>query len=1008
MGKFIDFCLQKKLIMYMLTLFILLAGSVSIASFNREALPKMNFPQILISVSGAALPPEEMEDKVTNPIEKELETIENIKSYTSNTSTGSTKITVIALGGKGEQVKQDVQNAVNRLRSTFPSGVKDVVVEQEGNRDSEYLMAVAVSGKDISVLYNLSKTAIKDRLEAVEGVKKVEIDEANIANKIQITFDPIKLDAYHITLKEAIAALQQANIKQAVGTLKNPGFTTVVEVDNSFKTIQQMNTVLIPTPSGNVPLSSIAVIEDVRAKKKDAVYRYNGNEYIQLNVMRTSNSDVIRTVERVKQVINELNKEANGQYTVVIQQEVASFVQNSITNLSRDVSIGAILAVVILFFFLKNWRVTLVISTTLPLSIMLTFISLKVAGYNIDLVTLISLSLAMGLIVDAAIVVLESIYHFREKGMPLRDAIKLGVNEVITPVLTSQLTIVVVFLPLILANLGGEEMKAIMGTIAFTVTAAIIASTISALIFVPVFSNSFLQNDKHIGAEGGKEPSRIVRWFTNMLLIALRRRWLTVLLAISLFAGAILLAPFVKMDSLFNQNIDENYAAGMLKMPKGSTLEKTLPKAIEAEEKLRTVPEIQNLYVNAYDDNVRFDIMLKGKQEKKRPKEEILLDINQKLTAIAGVERVQVGFGNDQNKTPIQLEIKGRDTDVITKISKQLEQLLVTIPGVKNPRNDTNEGTEKVILLPKQDVLEQFGLTQQMVMNQISSVMNEQTITKVVIEDLDVDVIARYPESLLTHPEQLRTIMITTPKGVQVPLSTLVDWKYGKSLTTITHKDGDRVATISAELIGSDIGTAGKEVMKKIKELSVPNGYTVEAVGDIKQQEENLSTGLIVFLVVIALIYLIMVAQFNRLSHPFIIMITIPMAIVGIVVGMVSTQRSLNELGIVGAIMLIGIVVSNAILLIDRINLLRTRDKLDLQAAILEAVRNRVRPIIMTKLTAILGMLPLALAYGEGSGMEAPLATVVIFGLLFHTIITLLLVPVLYSLFESFRVRSIK
>jgi HAE1 family hydrophobic/amphiphilic exporter-1 len=288
-----------------------------------------------------------------------------------------------------------------------------------------------------------------------------------------------------------------------------------------------------------------------------------------------------------------------------------------------------------------------------------------------------------------------------------------------------------------------------------------------------------------------------------------------------------------------------------------------------------------------------------------------------------------------------------------------------------------------------------------MLLAQVSGLIGEQTVAEMTLDGVEFDVTAKYPDDWMKHPEQLLHTMISTRTGAQVPLMDLVDWRYSKTPNLLKHEDGERVITVSAEMVGTDLGTVGRAINGKMATLAIPAGYEVLPAGDLKQQSQNLISGMLVFLGAMAIIYIIMVAQFGRLSHPIIIILTLPMAFVGVVVGLVVTQRVFTMMAIIGVTMLIGIVVSNAILLIDRMNTLRSRGYA-LEAAILEGVKDRVRPVIMTKLTAILGMLPMALAFADGSDFHAPLATVVIFGLVFHTIITLILVPVMYSLFESF------
>lgn len=998
MEKLIHFFLKRKLIVYLFTFLLILGGIGALLSFTVSFVPKTNLPYISVSLSGGSLPPEEMETKITKKIEKELKSVNEIIDYTSTSSTGSVRISIKAKQGAGTEAKQKVESIVNRLRNDFPKEVTNVLVEQE-NYGDEQLSELAVVGASPQVMLNLAETSIKDRLETADGVKSVEVVKGGFKNEIAIKLDPQRLMAYGITPQNVMDQLRQANWKQAIGTLENNGYHTVIEIDHSVATIPQIEQLAVQTPHGTVELKQLASVEDLRGKAVDSLELYHGQPYVHIIVNRSTESDLITTQKNVEAVIAELNKEANGSYKIITLFEVASFVETSIHNLSREVMIGGLLAIVILYLFMRNLRVTLVIATTLPLSALMTFIAMKLFGYNIDAVSLISLSLSVGLIVDAAIVVLESIYHFREKGEELTRAIVLGTKEVLTPVLSSQLTMVVVFLPLVLADFG-EEYRPIFTTIAFTVTAAITASTIAAIFFVPILAESFLGKDKNVGGKKNEKSAsaRLLRLFQRFLGAALRHRIKTLVIALALFVGCFFLTPFIKQGSFMDVN--ENFIFASLVLPKGTSIEAARTTALEAEQTVLKMSDVRDVFVDVNKKNVTLVLSLKGKTERVHSKDELSLDLNNRLKAIKDVDRIETNFGGSGGAAAVQLQVVGKELEPAAKVTADVEHMLTTIPGVVNTRNDFSEGYEKLTLVPKEDMMERMQVDERDLLSQLSGFIGEQTITTISMDGIDIDVNASYPEDWMKHPDQLKQVMITTQAGAQVPLFDLVDWRYAKSPASLNHVKGDRVITVSAEMVGTDLGSVGRALAEKLPTLAVPAGYKVELAGDLKQQSQNMSSGLLVFAGAIALIYVIMVGQFGRMSHPFIIMLTLPMAFIGVVVGLVLTQRVFSLMAIVGVTMLIGIVVSNAILLIDRINTLRERG-MELQEAILAGVKDRVRPVLMTKLTAILGMLPMALAFSEGSDFHAPLATVVIFGLVFHTIITLILVPVLYSLFEG-------
>lgn len=1005
MENMIRLLLKRRLIIYLSTLLIVIAGLGSLYSFNIELLPKTNLPQISVKISGTALPPEEMEEKVTNKIEQELRTVAGITDFTSRTGTGFTQIMITAEGSQGEKVKQEIQTIVNRLRNGFPQGIDQVDITQL-NLGDEQLIDFALVGADPQALLHIAHTTIRNKIKAVPGVKAVEVMERSIANEISITLDPDRIAVYGMTISGVMDQLKMMNWKQAVGTIENTGFDTVVMVDGSIKNVHQLSSMLISTPRGAVPLHTLATIEDQRGKVSDSVGMTNGQVLVQISVTRGAGTDLIETQRQVEQAVKEVVDASNGQYEAKVMFEGGSFIKNAVGNLSRDVLIGGLLAVLILLVFLRNLQVTLVIATTLPLSAFMTFIAMKTAGYHIDLVTLVSLSLCVGLVVDAAIVMLESIYQFREKGESLHNAIVKGSKEVFTPILTSQLTLIVVFLPLLFADFE-EWLKPILHTIAFTVTSTIVASTIAAYFFVPVFAQRFLKHDKnsaHLIGAGGKQLV-VVGWFYRLLQLAIRNRVKTVLLAVLIFVGVMMLAPFIKMGE--NLNPYENLMQAEIRMPSGFTVEMTKQAGLEAERSLRQIADVKDVFFFASEEMAQFYISLVGKKQRQHSKEELTKEINERLSHVTYVERVSTVFGGSGEEAPIQINIIGEDMETSRSIAGDIEKLLATVPGVVNIRNDFDQGKEKLTLIPDQEEMLRLGVDQQSLLSQLSMILGKQVVTKMTMNGMEVDVVAKLPEAWMKHPDQLRAIMITTATGEQVRLSELGEIQYGKSPVVLKHEKGDRLLTVSAELLGTDLGSSGRAIKEKLSTLPAVPGHKVEIAGKLKEQTANMTQGLFVFLAVVAIIYVILVAQFGRLSHPFIILLTIPMALVGVVIGFLLTRRTLGEMAMIGVIMLVGIVVSNAILLIDRINLLRSRGY-QLNEAILQGTKDRVRPVLMTKLTAILGMLPLALGLSEGSDLQTPLATAVIGGLISHTMVTLVLVPVLYSLFESRRERRMQ
>ncbi|WP_232696415.1 efflux RND transporter permease subunit [Brevibacillus daliensis] len=995
MGKLLEFFFKRKLIVYLLTAMIIIGGVASLMQLQVYLVPKSNLPWIMANISGGSLPPEEMEKKVTNKIEQELEGLDIIDSFTSSTSSGSTSITVIAKEGKGEEAKQKVESIVNQKRSEFPKAVENVLIYQ-ANLGDDLLMELALTGSDPEGLYQLAKNSIKPRLEKMKGVKEVTVSESSFQDKIVIQFDKKSLQAYELSPNQLLVQLQNRNTTQSIGTMKNAGTKTVIEIDQSLKHVAEYDNMLIQTPKGVVPLSQLATIQDRRGlASTENVSITKGETFIGISIKRSPTSEIIPTQQLVEEEINKINTEAGGLYKIHTAFESASFIEHSITNLSREVIIGGSLAILVLYVFLRNWRVTTVIATTLPLSILLTFIALLLFGYNLDMVTLIGLSLSVGLIVDAAIVVLESIYHQKENGKELREAIIQGTKEVLAPVLASQLTMVIVFLPMLIANFD-EVITPIFSAIAFIVTAAILSSTLVAFFFVPIFAESMLKRDKGIPVSVEAKRGVLIRTFDRLLSFCMRRRLLTLICSFLLFVSVFILGPFVKTN--LSIDVTENFIFGEIILPEGTSIEEAKKVVADTEKRLGTFKEITNVYVSGDLQQLQLQVSIVPQAERELDKEQMSIKIQEQVQQIKGIERFSYGNRSSGGVTKVSVDIRGEDLEIAKQLSTQVASFLTNVEGISNVRDDFSIGDEKLTLLPRKDAMERLGITDQALSQELSGYLNEQKVAEITTSGEEADVFAGFPKEEMKHPEQLKHVMIQSESGGKVPLTEIADWQFGKTPQQLVHQDGERVITVSADLLGSDPGKAATQLQAEINKMSIPTGFEVDLSGSLKQQEETMSKALLVFAGAILFIYFIMILQFGRLSHPFIILLTLPMAAVGVVVGLVLTQRAMTAMSIIGVIMLIGIVVSNAILLIDRINLLRSRG-MELSEAIIKGTHERVRPVIMTKITAILGMLPMAI----GGSFEAPLATVVISGLIFHTIVTLVLVPVLYSYFEGIR-----
>lgn len=991
----VKFIVQRKILIGLLTALVAIIGAYSILKLDKELLPSIGMDGAYIEISAGEMAAIEVERTITTPLEQKLEAIDGIESTQSTTNIGRSSIQITFERGRGKELYREVEAAANSLK-TEVSSITDISAGQYGTNQS-YEFFMDVSGGDIGKMTSFAKNVLEPRLEALPEVRDVSLSGV-VEYEAAIEFDRQKTVKNGVDIQQAMEAIQQANNEASLGELSGDKNSPSLRWNTKLTSIEDIQNIQLPTPTGFIKLKEIAHVSLQPLESSSFVWKNGTKDFIFVQIGRSSDVTQIEMAKAVRAEVERMKKEQlvkGFQLNEIVAQ--ADYVKESLDGVTDNILIGGIIAIAVLLIFLRNLRATFIIGLSIPTSVLLTFAAMWMFGYSFNMLTLIGLGLGIGMMVDSSIVILESIYRKKEQGLTNLEAVITGTKEVAAAVIASMLTTIVVFLPI---GLIGGEMGQFMMMLSAVVAITLISSVIIAFTLIPSLSEKLLmlRKPKKDFKEGPfmQGYNRIVTWTIKKK----RRSFTIIVLFFIIFAGSLSLAgkiPMTIMPDMFNR-----YTELMVNLETGLSSEEKEKAAQKINEKLSSIEDVDSNYV--MDNGGMFYAiinMTKGDQIKKDQKtvnEEILKSLRdlQKTEPIKNVQSAMSGGGG----SPVQVNIKGEDFNELQAVADDFIKELYSIDGIVGVENSMNRTSEEQVVALNNKEIEKAGLSQNQIKQLIEQALLQIPAGEMRINDENVPIMMRWSEKTNTQSSLLD---LTVPgKNGEQQLSAFIELKSVKTPNEISHIDGERFMSLSADIEGKDLGAVNRDVQRLIEEFKAPAGYTIGVAGDLEQQQELMLDMVLVLAIALFLVYVVMAVQFNHLGHPLIVMSVIPMTITGVLLGLFITQRELNLMSGIGVIMLIGIVLNNAILLIDRTNQLR-REGYSVEIALVEAGKNRIRPIFMTTLTTVGGMIPLALASGTSGNYQAPMATVIICGLLFATFITLLLIPAVYRLFTARR-----
>lgn len=1009
---------------FMLMMVAIILGVVSTTLLPVDLFPEIEVPVSAVTVSYSGAAPEEVENLITIPLEQTLSTVSGLSSLQTYSREGSSTIIVLFDYGIDMDIAAlEMREKVDLVRGALPDEASDPMVLKI-DPNAMPIMQIGVSGQmDFTQLQRIAEDEMLSRLERLEGVASANV-AGGVEQEVKIQLDQSKMTGYGLDLSRIQQQLMAENLNLPGGQVLRGDQELTVRTMGEFSSLDDIRQMPMVLASGDViQLQEIADIS-IDYKDRTSISRLNGQPTITLSITKQSVTNTVLVANRVHQELEKLRADY-PELQIVTAYDSSEFIRASINNVARSALLGGLLAMLILFLFLRNLRSTIIVGTAIPVSIIATFALMYFGNLTINMISLGGLALGVGMLVDNSIVVLENIYRYRELGYNRIEAAVTGANKVSMAITASTLTTIAVFLPIVFV----EGFTAIIfKQLSFTVTFSLLASLLVALTVVPMMSSKILKTGEVKARKRGtlslgwflelfdKFIAALRRFFQRGLNVGLRHRVLSVVLAFAIFAVSLVLIGVVGGE--FFPTMDEGMIQVSIEMPPGTSLNTFDHQVAQVEELLMDIPEADLILSQVGGGNMMgggmggggntssITLTLVDQNSRNRSTGQVSEEIRQWVQPIASAEitveessTMGGGFGGG---TPINVQLQGDDLGILEDMGYDLLRIIRQIPGTSNVSTSVEKGEPEVRVVVQRNQASRYGVSASQINRSLRSALEGVSASSFNLEGDNIDITLSMDQRVRESIEQMQQILIPTSTGVMVPLGQLATVEYGSSPAQIERINQVRTVSVTSQLAGRDLQSVTTDIQQALDQFPMPPGYSYRLTGEQEDMAEAFSSLGLALLLSIVLVYMIMASQFESLLYPFIIMFSIPFAFTGGFLGLFITGQTLSVPALIGMIMLAGIVVNNAIVLVDYINQLREQE-MERTEALQEAVSTRIRPILMTALTTILALVPLAIGLGEGAETMMPMAVVVIGGLLMSTILTLVFIPILYSITDDFR-----
>ncbi len=1025
------FSVKKPVTVTMIFLGVILLGIISWSRLPQELFPSITYPQLTVLTNYPNAAPEEVETLITKLVEEAVGTVKNARRVISTSREGVSIVMVEFNWGTGMNFAAlAMREKIDLIKDGLPREAEEPIV-MKFNPFARPIMTLSVSGeRPLNELYEISKLYIKDRLDKTEGVASCAVS-GGIEREIQVDVSGGALYNSGIDLVSIVDSLRNSNLNYPAGTTEERFFEWLVRTIGEFKAVSEIDSTIVALDEEQyglkqreekiiqekrlIKLSDIADVKD-GFRERTSYSRYNGKENVSVSIQKQAEANTIRTVQKVLRELQKINEILPGNVSINVDYDQSKFIRSAINGVTGAALQGGILAILVLFFFFRNVKNSAIVAFAIPVSIMAAFSLMYFSNISINIISFGGLALGIGMLVDNAIVVMENIFRYRRLGKNSENAAIKGTEGVNSAITASTLTTVAVFLPLaFVVGIAGQIFK----DLAFTITFSVLASLFVALSLIPRLAI--------VGEEKELSHLKIVkiadRWLKKLSesysrvlkdFLANRKKGLTAIFFI--FLGSLLLFNFIGKE--FMPKVDEGQFMIKLDMPAGTKLDITNDISKRIEKEILDMRYVNNVSATVGSNkeesatsgtvemlkNNQAEISVSLKKRRRITTDRFIQDLKKRVDSV-DMEGGKVKFVISQSiiqsafqeeGTPIVIEVKGPDFEELMAMSESMMTDIKRIKGVYDVKSSMEEPAPETKIVVNRNKAALYGLSVHDIARTAQIAVDGWVATKFKEEGKEIDVRVRLREEDRKDFSIIKQIRVVSPDGTEVPLEEVTEFRLGKGPSEIKRIDKERTVLIYANVFGRKINEVMQDLTRVIDRAEIPAGYTKpKLTGEREQMSESFNSLRFALILAILIVYMIMAAQFESLWQPFVIMFTVPLSVIGIAAALFITGTTLNVVALLGIIVLGGIVVNNAIVLIDYINgLIRSGKKV--YEAVIEAANTRLRPILMTTLTTVLGLLPLALGIGEGGELISPLAITVMGGLLVSTFLTLVVIPSLY------------
>ncbi|MCF7793183.1 MAG: efflux RND transporter permease subunit [Candidatus Cloacimonetes bacterium] len=1017
--KLAEFSVNKRVTIFIITILIIILGGISLSRLGLEMFPDMDYPVISIVTIYDGASPQDIEETVTEPIETSIATVKNIKTITSESLENASLVMVeFNWGTNLDFAAQDLRDAIEQISDYLPATVSRPLVMKFNLADMPILMYGVTGAENTYELRQLLEDEVATKLKHLDGVASVIVYGGDELEK-QIIVDKEKLEQYKISIDEIVQIVAAGNLNMTAGHIQKRKDEYLLRTMAQYKSIEEIENLPVKfTETGKVIyLKDVAKVQD-GFKEKRHISRTNKLPTVMFMVSKESGANTLTVTDVVKKELAAIEKDFSNNLKFHMVMDMGMPIERVTSGALANLIIGGVLAIGIMFLFLRNWRPTLAISLAIPISVVATFIPIYLAKFTLNIMTLGGLALGVGMLVDNSIVVIENIYRHLEMGKTKFQSAKIGASQVAMAITASTLTTIAVFFPMIFAEgMTGILVRGLALTVAFSLAASLFVS----LTIVPVIASVIFRKAKDRPKINKSEQffEGIKNRYVKILEWVLDNRGKTILMVIALFVLALMIPVLGIIGTEFMPSSDMPFMVLNVKMPSGTPLEETNQVISQVEDVFMNTAGVMNTMIligpmsegsamadptNPQDVNeAQIFVRLFLAEERQLSTEQIQELVRSQLPEVAGAEFTFMSseemMGQGQS-LPIEINIYGKDLVQLKQIAAQMEKRMASVEFVTDINNSMKKGKPEYHIIIDKDKAFHYGLTSAQVASAIKTA-SWGTICGIFREaGEEIDILVRMEEEKRNSFEDIMHLSIVSPMGFSVPLNQIAHLQSAEGPAKISHEKQTRKVMLSASVTGTnDIGSVVENIQTRVADIidGMPPGYYIDFGGAYKDMQEAFVTLAGALLLAIILVYSVMASQFESLRQPFIVMFTMPLALIGVMAILGLTGTTLSVISFVGAIILAGIVVNNGIVLIDHMNQLRM-EGMEMRQAILQAGRDRIRPVLITAITTMGGMLPMAISSGQGSEMKSPMALTVIGGLISATFLTLIVIPAIYSL----------